>query len=186
MKRYRYKSKFYTAMQLADIREVSLTTMNRRLKKYKPQEAVEGGRYRLDNGHAVKLYKYNGEKMTAKQIAADLGITVEAFYSRMKRGNLIPKRPKNVLYEYKGQMLTINQLAEIAGVKPSTFSQRLKNNSVADAVAMKYRKQQYRKRPVHNDFEGYDPDLELKRRIESYRAQGWTDEEILEKVRVAA
>lgn len=82
---------------------------------------------------------YNGEKLTSKELANELGVSDVTIYEWIHKGydtetmkekaKAVVERgrrsPKINKYEFEGQMLTLKELSELSGLKPSLIYNRI-------------------------------------------------------------
>jgi len=147
----------------------------------------------------VDKHLFNGQWRTVTEISKITGDSKAALYQRKK------KHPEKTYQQLAGQEFgrcgwrkdskypTMARLAQILDVSLPKFRDRIKAHGFQKAVEMDSKSQptgmkkgaKYHGGLWTNDIDdmNYDPDLELKRRIERYQLSGLSSDEMLQRER---
>ncbi|WP_430010233.1 hypothetical protein [Methylophaga lonarensis] len=144
-----------------------------------------------------KHHEYKGKRYTTRQLAELSGRDLKSVWNSIKyhggdvEAALKQTPKKRLTHIYKGKRYTTKQLADIAGTTRISMWYRIVEKGLTPEQAIAMGKSQSGPRPKRKSEElstptPWDPDLELKRRIEAWKAKGMTEEEIIIKTRIAA
>lgn len=131
----------------------------------------------------TRTYNHNGKALTLKELSLATGIAYQTLLSRaqsIKASDMAWLiRPLSGGYSaelhcYKGEGKNIHQWADDIGISRDTFRARVKRHGIEKAVEMGRKKLKIhlpREQKTLTMPEPWDDDLEMKTKIDSYRAQ---------------
>lgn len=167
---YEYQGKDYTLTELAEMLGTTRQSIHGRIRRHGIDEAV-----RISKMSDKELKEWRHQQ-----------------HKDAQHGN-------RTTINYRGQMISHIYLAGAFGVKVNRLKNWIAQYGEHNAFLMLEADEDQRlilrrqlrgksaPKPAHEvQLPSLDPDLELKRRIEAYKAQGWSDDEILIKLRIAA
>jgi len=208
-----YNGQQYTIKQLAELAGVTIKAMRSRLRRNSNVADCLKNPGTKEKLHSYQGNKYT-VKQLAKMAGCSVCAMHKRIYDKGSENCMTLKGQgaKANAYEHNGKQYTASELAKKYGVGVTGVRRNIRVYGVDKAVEMAKERAAIRKsqqqvrdtmpvnhpvnvnrearimrtqNPTNPTLKSADPDIELKRRIEQYRARGWSDDEILVKLRAA-